>query len=104
MGSRLLKFKLDPNLAQLFAPYQQFYQSKPAVMSVIWEYIKTKKLQDPNEREFVNCDSLFGQIFQTNWIKLRELPWRLDALCYPPDPIGKKPLFRNKRFALNLMP
>ena len=50
MDSRPSKFKMDKNLAQLFAPYQQFYQSKPAIMSAIWQYIKTNKLQDSNNR------------------------------------------------------
>ena len=50
MDSRPSKFKMDKNLAQLFAPYQQFYQSKPAIMSAIWQYIKTNKLQNSNNR------------------------------------------------------
>ncbi len=43
--------------------------------------------QDPHEREFINCDQLLGQIFQTKRMKFAEIPQRLNPLLHPPDPI-----------------
>jgi SWI/SNF-related matrix-associated actin-dependent regulator of chromatin subfamily D len=43
--------------------------------------------QDAHEREFVNCDNLLAQIFQTARMKFAEIPQRLNPLLHPPDPI-----------------
>ena len=77
-------------------------------ISALWQYIKTHKLQDPNEREYVNCDPFLRQIFQTERMKFAEIPQRLNPLLHPPDPIVINhlitgTLFRSKRFALNEM-
>ena len=53
----------------------------------LWQYIKTHKLQDPNEREYVNCDPFLRQIFQAERMKFAEIPQRLNPLLHPPDPI-----------------
>ena len=34
------------------------------IISALWQYIKTHKLQDQHEKEFVNCDPFLKQIFQ----------------------------------------
>ena len=37
---------------------------RPVIISALWQYIKTHKLQDQHEKEFVNCDPFLKQIFQ----------------------------------------
>merc|ERR1711990_1289745 len=79
-----LQFKLDQRLARLLGLHTQ---TRPVIISALWQYIKTHKLQDPHEREFVNCDPFLRQIFQTDRMKFAEIPQRLNPLLHPPDPI-----------------
>lgn len=79
-----LQFKLDQRLARLLGVHTQ---TRPVIISALWQYIKTHKLQDPHEREFVNCDPFLRQIFQTERMKFAEIPQRLNPLLHPPDPI-----------------
>merc|ERR1712226_189965 len=79
-----LQFKLDQRLARLLGLHTQ---TRPVIISALWQYIKTHKLQDAHEREFVNCDPFLRQIFQTDRMKFAEIPQRLNPLLHPPDPI-----------------
>jgi len=79
-----LQFKLDQRLARLLGVHTQ---TRPVIISALWQYIKTHKLQDPHEKEFVNCDAFLKQIFQTDRMKFAEIPQRLNPLLHPPDPI-----------------
>ncbi len=101
-----LQFKLDQRLARLLGVHTQ---TRPVIISALWQYIKTHKLQDAQvrkeyvpifldtslreyfisfqEREYVNCDPFLRQIFQTDRMKFAEIPQRLNPLLHPPDPI-----------------
>ncbi|KAG1714700.1 Brahma-associated protein [Nymphon striatum] len=79
-----MQFKLDPRLARLLGLHTQ---TRPAIMSALWQYIKTHKLQDSHEREYINNDKYLEQIFQVNRMKFAEIPQRLHPLLHPPDPI-----------------
>merc|ERR1712158_63340 len=79
-----LQFKLDQRLARLLGLHTQ---TRPVIISALWQYIKTHKLQDAHEREFVNCDPFLRQIFQAERMKFAEIPQRLNPLLHPPDPI-----------------
>ena len=79
-----LQFKLDQRLARLLGVHTQ---TRPVIISALWQYIKTHKLQDAHEREYVNCDAFIKQIFQTDRMKFAEIPQRLNPLLHPPDPI-----------------
>ncbi|XP_067934788.1 SWI/SNF-related matrix-associated actin-dependent regulator of chromatin subfamily D member 1-like [Watersipora subatra] len=79
-----LKYKLDPRLAHVLGIHTE---SRPQIINALWQYIKQHKLQDPTEREFVNCDRFLAQIFETPRLKFAELPARLHNLLMPPDPI-----------------
>ena len=78
------QYKLDPRLARLLGIHTQ---TRPVIINALWQYIKTHKLQDPHEREFVNSDKYLEQIFQCNRMKFAEIPNRLNTLIHPPDPI-----------------
>ena len=79
-----LQFKLDPRLARLLGIHTQ---TRPVIINALWQYIKTHKLQDPHEREYINCDKYLEQIFQCPRMKFAEIPSRLHHLLHPPDPI-----------------
>lgn len=79
-----LQFKLDSRLARLLGVHTQ---TRPVIISALWQYIKTHKLQDAHEREFINCDKYLEQIFGCPRMKFAEIPQRLNPLLHPPDPI-----------------
>uniref|UniRef100_A0A8C7YDP8 SWI/SNF related BAF chromatin remodeling complex subunit D1 n=1 Tax=Oryzias sinensis TaxID=183150 RepID=A0A8C7YDP8_9TELE len=78
------QFKLDPRLARMLGIHTQ---TRPVIIQALWQYVKTHKLQDPHEREFINCDKYLHQIFETQRMKFSEIPQRLHALLMPPEPI-----------------
>ncbi|XP_026472787.1 brahma-associated protein of 60 kDa-like [Ctenocephalides felis] len=79
-----LQFKLDPRLARLLGVHTQ---TRPVIISALWQYIKTHKLQDSHEREYIVCDKYLEQIFACQKMKFAEIPQRLNPLLHPPDPI-----------------
>ncbi|PVD30414.1 hypothetical protein C0Q70_09680 [Pomacea canaliculata] len=83
-GFQPMQFKLDPRLARLLGIHTQ---TRPVIINALWQYIKTHKLQDPYEREFINCDRYLEQIFDCKRMKFAEIPSKLHPLLMPPDPI-----------------
>merc|ERR1719216_359044 len=79
-----LQFKLDQRLARLLGVHTQ---TRPVIISAMWQYIKTHKLQDQHEKEHINCDKFLKQIFLAERMKFAEIPQRLSSLLHPPDPI-----------------
>ncbi|KAG5891367.1 hypothetical protein JTB14_007607 [Gonioctena quinquepunctata] len=79
-----LQFKLDPRLARLLGVHTQ---TRPVIISALWQYIKTHRLQDAHEREYIVCDKYLEQIFNCARMKFAEIPQRLNPLLHPPDPI-----------------
>uniref|UniRef100_A0A8C1JQY2 SWI/SNF related, matrix associated, actin dependent regulator of chromatin, subfamily d, member 3a n=1 Tax=Cyprinus carpio TaxID=7962 RepID=A0A8C1JQY2_CYPCA len=78
------QFKLDPRLARLLGIHTQ---TRSCIIQALWQYVKTNKLQDPHEKEYINCDKYFQQIFDCPRLKFCEIPQRLTNLLLPPDPI-----------------
>ncbi|XP_037869343.1 brahma-associated protein of 60 kDa isoform X2 [Bombyx mori] len=79
-----LQFKLDQRLARLLGVHTQ---TRPVIVNALWQYVKTHRLQDPHEREYIACDRYLEQIFGAPRVKLAEVPARLGALLHAPDPI-----------------
>uniref|UniRef100_A0A6I8NAV6 SWI/SNF related BAF chromatin remodeling complex subunit D3 n=1 Tax=Ornithorhynchus anatinus TaxID=9258 RepID=A0A6I8NAV6_ORNAN len=77
------QFKLDPRLARLGL----HTQSRSAIVQALWQYVKTNRLQDSHDKEYINGDKYFQQIFDCPRLKFSEIPQRLTALLLPPDPI-----------------
>ncbi|KAJ8932767.1 hypothetical protein NQ314_014469 [Rhamnusium bicolor] len=77
-------FQLDPRLARLLGVHTQ---TRPVIISALWQYIKTHRLQDAHEREYIVCDKYLEQIFNCTRMKFAEIPQRLNPLLHPPDPI-----------------
>lgn len=78
------KCKLEPRLARLLALHTG---TRPQVLYGLWQYIRTHRLQDPQERDVINLDPYLKQIFGANQIKFTEIPARLNPLLQSPDPI-----------------
>lgn len=79
------QFKLDMRLARLLGIHTA---TRSVIVHALWQYIKTNKLQDPNDRIWINLDQYLRQIFNTEKIRFADIPGRLHPLLSPPDPIA----------------
>ncbi|KAM4884287.1 SWI/SNF-related matrix-associated actin-dependent regulator of chromatin subfamily D member 2 isoform 1-T1 [Sylvia borin] len=78
------QYKLDPRLARLLGVHTQ---TRASIMQALWLYIKHNKLQDSHEKEFINCNRYFRQIFNCVRMRFSEIPMKLAGLLQHPDPI-----------------
>uniref|UniRef100_A0A8D0UQY3 SWI/SNF related BAF chromatin remodeling complex subunit D2 n=1 Tax=Sus scrofa TaxID=9823 RepID=A0A8D0UQY3_PIG len=78
------QYKLDPRLARLLGVHTQ---TRAAIMQALWLYIKHNQLQDGHEREYINCNRYFRQIFSCGRLRFSEIPMKLAGLLQHPDPI-----------------
>ncbi|KAE8575246.1 hypothetical protein XENTR_v10003780 [Xenopus tropicalis] len=78
------QYKLDPRLARLLGVHTQ---TRANIMQALWLYIKTNKLQDSHEKEHINCNRYFRQIFNCMRMKFSDIPMKLAGLLQHPDPI-----------------
>ncbi|XP_020641241.1 SWI/SNF-related matrix-associated actin-dependent regulator of chromatin subfamily D member 2 [Pogona vitticeps] len=78
------QYKLDPRLARLLGVHTQ---TRASIMQALWLYIKHNKLQDSHEKEYINCNRYFRQIFGCNRMRFSEIPMKLAGLLQHPDPI-----------------
>uniref|UniRef100_A0A8C2DGZ7 SWI/SNF related, matrix associated, actin dependent regulator of chromatin, subfamily d, member 3b n=1 Tax=Cyprinus carpio TaxID=7962 RepID=A0A8C2DGZ7_CYPCA len=78
------QFQLDPRLARLLEIHTQ---TRSSIIQTLWQYVKTNKMQDSHDEEYINCDKYFQQIFDCPRLKFSEIPQRLTNLLLPPDPI-----------------
>lgn len=78
------QFKLETRLGRLLAIHTQ---TRPVIVQALWQYIKTRKLQDTHEREYINCDVYLHQIFGRTRIRFAEIPALLQPHLHAPDPI-----------------
>uniref|UniRef100_A0A8C6SC76 SWI/SNF related, matrix associated, actin dependent regulator of chromatin, subfamily d, member 2 n=1 Tax=Neogobius melanostomus TaxID=47308 RepID=A0A8C6SC76_9GOBI len=78
------QYKLDPRLARLLGVHTQ---TRASIMQALWLYIKNNKLQDSHEKEYINCNRYFRQIFGCPRMKFSEIPMKLAGLLQHPDPI-----------------
>ncbi|XP_048416518.1 SWI/SNF-related matrix-associated actin-dependent regulator of chromatin subfamily D member 2 isoform X2 [Stegostoma tigrinum] len=78
------QYKLDARLARLLGVHTQ---TRANIMQALWLYIKKNKLQDSHEKEYINCNRYFKQIFNCMRMKFSEIPIKLAGLLQHPDPI-----------------
>lgn len=79
-----VQYKLTSKLARLLGIHTA---TRPSIINAVWQYIKSNRLQDPQEREYINNDKYFQQIFEVPRMKFTEIPRRLQPLLAPPDPV-----------------
>uniref|UniRef100_A0A4W5NJU1 SWI/SNF related BAF chromatin remodeling complex subunit D3b n=1 Tax=Hucho hucho TaxID=62062 RepID=A0A4W5NJU1_9TELE len=70
------QFKLDPRLARLLGIHTQ---TRSCIIQALWQYVKTNKLQDSHDKEFINCDKYFQQVDDTLLL--------LPCCCFVPNGI-----------------
>ncbi|CAF1143374.1 unnamed protein product [Adineta ricciae] len=78
------QFRLESRLARLLSLTNGTRQT---IIHAVWQYIKTHKLQDSEEREFINCDSHLQAIFDCTRLRFSELPAKLNKFILPSEPI-----------------
>ncbi|PAV85927.1 hypothetical protein WR25_00946 [Diploscapter pachys] len=79
-----MKFKLHPRLAKVLGIAAE---TRPKIIEALWQYIKTHKLQDPNDRDTIVNDVFLEQCFGTKKMRFMEIPQRLHQLLTQPDPL-----------------
>ncbi|XP_042199221.1 SWI/SNF-related matrix-associated actin-dependent regulator of chromatin subfamily D member 2 isoform X2 [Callorhinchus milii] len=78
------QYKLDARLARLLGVHTQ---TRANIMQALWLYIKKNKMQDSHEKEYINCNRYFKQIFNCLRMKFSAIPVKLATLLQHPDPI-----------------
>ncbi|KAJ3302674.1 SWI SNF, matrix associated, actin dependent regulator of chromatin, sub d, member 3 [Kappamyces sp. JEL0829] len=79
------KHKLAPALANLLDLHTDTVQG---VILAIWQYVKTHKLQDPEDRRVIACDEKMQKVFQMPKIPFQNLPSILTRHLFPCDPVS----------------
>lgn len=79
-----MKFKLHPRLAKVLGIAAE---TRPRIIEALWQYIKTHKLQDPQDRDTINNDLFLEQCFGVSKMRFMEIPQRLHQLLQQPDPL-----------------
>ncbi|KAJ6639705.1 Brahma-associated protein of 60 kDa, partial [Pseudolycoriella hygida] len=80
LNSQSPQFELDPRLKSLVGSHNQ---SRSAVISGLWQYIKIHQLQDATENDYFNCDKYLKEAFGCSRMKLAEISERINPLLYP---------------------
>ena len=78
------KVKLEPRLAKLLSID---CDTRPNILYALWNYIRTHKLQDPVERDYINLDNYLSQIFRTNRVRFNDIVTQIQPLMQSPEPI-----------------
>jgi SWI/SNF-related matrix-associated actin-dependent regulator of chromatin subfamily D len=78
------RFKLSQPLAQLLGVE---VDTRPHIIAALWQYIKTKKLQNPADPTLINCDPALQKVLGDERIKFASISTRLKDHLSPPQPI-----------------
>jgi SWI/SNF-related matrix-associated actin-dependent regulator of chromatin subfamily D len=54
-----MKYKLHARLAKLLGMHTE---TRPRIIEALWQYVKTHRLQDSQERDYINCDKYLEQV------------------------------------------
>jgi SWI/SNF-related matrix-associated actin-dependent regulator of chromatin subfamily D len=78
------KHKLSPPLASLLDIHTETLSN---VIMALWQYIKSNRLQDAEDRRIIVCDDRLKQIFGMPKIMFPNLPELLSRHLFPADPV-----------------
>lgn len=78
------KFKLSPALQEILGIE---VETRPRIMTALWQYVKTKKLQIPGEASFFMCDPPLRKVFGEDKLKFSVVPQKIIPHLTPPGPI-----------------
>jgi SWI/SNF-related matrix-associated actin-dependent regulator of chromatin subfamily D len=78
------KLKLKPTLAKFVGATEE---TRENVLAVLWSYIKTHRLIDPEERRYINNDAILQGLFNETRTELATVIEKFKHLTSEPDPI-----------------
>lgn len=78
------KFKLSPPLTELLGIEAE---TRPRIIAAIWHYVKARKLQNPNDPTFFNCDPQLQKVFGEEKMKFTMVSQKISQHLSPPPPI-----------------
>jgi SWI/SNF-related matrix-associated actin-dependent regulator of chromatin subfamily D len=78
------KHKLSPQLSKLLDMHTETLSS---VIMALWQYIKSNRLQDADDRRIIICDEKLQQIFGMPKIMFPNIPELLARHLFPADPV-----------------
>lgn len=61
--------------------------TKPAAVLAIWQYVKTHKLQESDEKKMVRCDETLRDLFEATTISFTDIPKKLEPHLLPAEPL-----------------
>jgi SWI/SNF-related matrix-associated actin-dependent regulator of chromatin subfamily D len=62
-------------------------ETRPRIIAAIWHYVKARKLQNPEDPSFFNCDAPLQKVFGESKMKFTMVSQRISQHLSPPQPI-----------------
>ncbi|GMH23869.1 hypothetical protein Nepgr_025712 [Nepenthes gracilis] len=78
------KFKLSPALMEVLGIE---VDTRPRIIVAIWHYVKARKLQNPNDPSYFNCDPPLQKVFGEEKMKFTMVSQKISPHLSPPQPI-----------------
>ncbi|KAJ6375388.1 hypothetical protein OIU77_000380 [Salix suchowensis] len=78
------KFKLSPVLSEVLGIE---IETRPRILAAIWHYVKSRKLQNPNDPSFFTCDPPLQKLFGEEKMKFSLVSQKISLHLTPPQPI-----------------
>ncbi|CBI21359.3 unnamed protein product, partial [Vitis vinifera] len=78
------KFKLSSALMEVLGIE---VDTRPRIIAAIWHYVKARKLQNPNDPSFFNCDPPLQKVFGEDKMKFTMVSQKISQHLSPPQPI-----------------
>ncbi|GMI67479.1 SWP73B [Hibiscus trionum] len=78
------KFKLSSALMEVLGIE---VDTRPRIIAAIWHYVKARKLQNPIDPSFFNCDAQLLKVFGEEKVKFTMVPQKISQHLSPPLPI-----------------
>ncbi|ESQ41381.1 hypothetical protein EUTSA_v10013213mg [Eutrema salsugineum] len=78
------KFKLSTALMDVLGIE---VETRPRIIAAIWHYVKARKLQNPNDPSFFNCDAALQKVFGEEKLKFTMVSQKISHHLSPPPPI-----------------
>ncbi|KAJ4908397.1 SWI/SNF complex component SNF12-like protein [Raphanus sativus] len=78
------KFKLSTALMDVLGIE---VETRPRIIAAIWHYVKARKLQNPNDPSYFNCDAALQKVFGEQKLKFTMVSQKISHHLSPPPPI-----------------
>ncbi|PON61317.1 p53 negative regulator [Parasponia andersonii] len=78
------KFKLSQPLMEVLGIE---VDTRPRIIVAIWQYVKARKLQNPHDPSFFNCDPPLQKVFGEDKMKFTMVSQKISQHLFPPQPI-----------------